>query len=52
MAGNSGGGPLPEESLPAFRDNRVEGPLSCAGNEPELRRSGNTVTGPRSGQCA
>ncbi|MCM3924223.1 Ig-like domain repeat protein, partial [Frankia sp. AiPs1] len=52
IVGNSGSGPLPDDAVPEFRDNRVTGPLSCTGNQPTLAQSGNTVIGPRSGQCA
>ncbi|TYC68199.1 hypothetical protein EH183_40940 [Streptomyces sp. CB01881] len=48
---NSGSGLLPEDLLPEFEGNQVGAPLRCAGNAPTLQQSGNTVTGPRSGQC-
>ncbi|WP_327134792.1 hypothetical protein OG311_33635 [Streptomyces sp. NBC_01343] len=34
-----------------FSANTVVGPLSCASNVPAPHQSGNTVEGPRSGQC-
>ncbi|WP_261560698.1 Ig-like domain-containing protein, partial [Frankia tisae] len=52
IVGNSGSGPLPDDAVPEFRDNHVTGPLSCTGNQPTLAQTGNTVIGPRSGQCA
>jgi len=33
-------------------DNHFVGPLSCTGNEPEIDGGSNTVTGPKTGQCA
>ena len=51
ITGNSGSGLPPEDAAPAFEANQVTGPLRCDGNEPTLRQSGNTVRGPRSGQC-
>ncbi|MFJ9817757.1 Ig-like domain-containing protein [Streptomyces sp. NPDC101151] len=48
---NSGSGLLPDEAIPTFENNQVDGPLSCKGNKPGLDQSGNTVHGPRSGQC-
>ncbi|MCF3179314.1 Ig-like domain repeat protein [Streptomyces polychromogenes] len=51
ITGNSGTGPLPEALAPAFRTNRVTGPLRCEANDPELLQSGTTATGPRTGQC-
>jgi len=44
-------GLLPHQAVPAFEANQVTGPLRCDGNEPTLDQSGNTVAGPRSGQC-
>jgi hypothetical protein len=49
---NRGSGLLPEDAVPEFEGNRVDGPLECSGNEPSLRESGNDVSGPRTGQCS
>ncbi|MFD9727609.1 Ig-like domain-containing protein, partial [Streptomyces sp. NPDC059072] len=49
--GNSGSGLLPEDAVPAFRANRVTGPLRCEGNAPTLDHTGTLVQGPRTGQC-
>ncbi|MFF4369242.1 Ig-like domain-containing protein [Streptomyces sp. NPDC001594] len=51
ITGNSGTGPLPEALPPAFRANRVTGPLRCEDNAPDLLQTGTTTTGPRTGQC-
>ncbi|MET9618140.1 Ig-like domain-containing protein [Kitasatospora indigofera] len=51
ITGNSGGLLPPLPAGPAFEGNRVTGPVTCEGNEPELQQVGNTVDGPRSGQC-
>ncbi|MFF2194873.1 Ig-like domain-containing protein, partial [Streptomyces sp. NPDC058157] len=51
ITGNSGTGPLPEALAPAFRANRVTGPLRCEDNAPDLLQTGTTATGPRTGQC-
>ncbi|MEW1677674.1 Ig-like domain-containing protein [Streptomyces noursei] len=49
--GNSGSGLPVEDVVPEFEDNGVGGPLRCTGNAPTLAQSGNTVSGPRTGQC-
>ncbi|MFD5624201.1 Ig-like domain-containing protein [Streptomyces yangpuensis] len=39
------------QGAPAFRANRVTGPLRCEGNRPTPDHTGTVVLGPRSGQC-
>ncbi|GAA5014769.1 hypothetical protein GCM10025734_62600 [Kitasatospora paranensis] len=51
VTGNSGSGLQPDQNVPEFDDNRVGGPLNCAGNVPTLAQTGNTAAGPRSGDC-
>ncbi|GAA1230311.1 hypothetical protein GCM10009665_20890 [Kitasatospora nipponensis] len=51
ITGNSGSGLLSEDAVPEFEANQVSGPLSCHGNQPTLQLAGDTVEGPRSGQC-
>ncbi|MGW1895467.1 Ig-like domain-containing protein [Streptomyces sp. NPDC002004] len=49
--GNAGSGLPPGEAVPAFEANTVTGPVRCDGNQPTLKQAGNTVDGPRFGQC-
>jgi hypothetical protein len=51
ITNNSGSGLLPEDAEPEFKNNQVSGSLDCSGNTPTLHQTGNTVDGPRSGQC-
>lgn len=51
VTNNSGSGLLPEDAIPEFETNHVDGLLTCTGNTPTLTQSGNTVTGLRLGQC-
>jgi Bacterial Ig-like domain (group 3)/Glycine rich protein len=51
VTSNSGSGLLPEDAVPEFEVNHVEGTLAYSGNTPTLHQEGNTVIGPRSGQC-
>jgi VCBS repeat-containing protein len=54
LTGNSGGGPLPNDTAPELEANYIAGALACSSNNPAPVDHGqkNTVRGARSGQCA
>jgi uncharacterized repeat protein (TIGR01451 family) len=52
VTNNSGSGLFAEDGVPEFEANQVTGPLVCSGNIPSVTNQGNSVVGPRSGQCS
>jgi len=51
VTGNTGSGLLTEDAVPEFEANHITGSLACSGNTPAWNQTGNTATGPRTGQC-
>jgi len=51
VTGNTGSGLLAEDAVPEFEANHITGSLACSGNTPAWNQTGNTATGPRTGQC-